>query len=230
MADPNPIHPEDILPVRSRVSWGALFAGVFAALAVMVLLTMLGTALGLTWSEHTSRGDYVASGAAIWAAITGLIALFFGGFITSLFTAGENRLEAVVYGIVLWGLSFACVAGVSFAGARFAVGGVLGTANVVTSAAGGDWEQVARDAGVSQDQINQMRARMPAVANMNPTVNPAAAARAAWWTLLGTVLSMIAAVCGTLAGCGPVPYLRGLLIRRTALVPAPAPGSTMPPR
>jgi hypothetical protein len=228
MADPTPIHTEDVLPVRSRISWGALFAGVFAGLAALVLLTLLGTALGLTWSEHTSRGEYVASGAAIWAAITGLIALFFGGFITSLCTAGESRLESVLYGIVLWGLTFACVAGISFAGARFAVGGALGAANVATSAAGGDWEQAARDAGVTQDQINQMRARMPAVASMNPNVNPAAAARAAWWTLLGAVLSLIAAVCGTLAGCGPTPYLRGLLVRRTAVVPAP--GSTQPPR
>jgi hypothetical protein len=226
--DPTPLHAEDVLPVRTRISWGAIFAGLFTALAVTVLLTMLGTALGLTWSEHTSRGDYVASGAAIWAAITGLIALFLGGFVTSLFTAGENRAEAVIYGIVLWGLMFTCVAAISFAGARFAVGGVLGTANVVTSAAGGNWEQAARDAGVSQDQINQMRSKLPAIGNLDVNANREAATRVAWWSLLGTVLSMIAAVCGTLAGCGPTPYLRGLIVRR-AVVTTP-PGGPLHPR
>jgi ABC-type transport system involved in multi-copper enzyme maturation permease subunit len=228
MVDPTPIHAEDVLPVRSRISWGAIFAGVFTALSVTVLLTMLGTALGLSWSEHTSRGDYVASGAAIWAAITGLVALFLGGFVTTLFTAGENRAEAVLYGVVLWGLMFACVAGISFAGARFAVGGVLGTANVATNVAGGNWEQAARDAGITQDQINQMRSRMPALGNGDVNANREAATRAAWWSLLGTVLSMIAAVCGTLAGCGPTPYLRGLIVRRTVVTTTP--GGTLPPR
>src|SRR5205823_5438107 len=155
--DPTPIRTEDVLPVRSRISWGAVFAGLFTALAVTVLMSVLGMALGLTWSEHTSRTDYVASGAAIWAAITGLVALFAGGLVTSLFTAGENRAEAVLYGVVLWGLMFACVAGISATTARATVSGVLGTANVVTNAGVGDWEQAARNAGVSQDQINQMK-------------------------------------------------------------------------
>jgi hypothetical protein len=228
MTDPTPIRAEDVLPVRSRISWGAVFAGLFCSLSVLVLLSVLGTALGLTWSEHTSRGDYVASGAAIWAAISALTALFVGGLVTSLFTAGENKAEAVLYGVVLWGLTFTAVAGMSFAGARLAVGGILSTANVASNVASGDWERVARDAGVTQEQINQMRARMPAVgdvrASVDENVNREQATRAAWWTLLGTVLSMIAAVCGTLAGCGPTPYLRGLLVRRT-VVTARTPGN-----
>lgn len=222
MADPTPVHTEDVLPVRSRISWGAVFAGLFTALAVLVLLSVLGTALGLTWSQHTSRGDYVASGAAIWAALTALLSLFVGGFVTSLFTAGENRAEAVLYGIVLWGVTFAAVAAISFAGTRLAVKGVLGTANVVTNMGVGEWERVARDAGVTPEQINQMRARMPVAVDEN--VSREQAARAAWWSLLGTVLSMVAAVCGTLAGCGPVPYLRGFLVRR------PVVNATLPPR
>ncbi len=213
MTDPTPVRTEDVLPVRSRVSWGAIFAGLFTALAVAVLLTVLGTALGLTWSEHTSRTDYVSSGAAIWSAITGLVALFCGGFVTSLFTAGENRAEAVIYGIILWGLMFACVAAVSVAGTRLAVGTILNTANVATNVSNADRERA----------VNDVRA------NVEENANRQNAARVAWWSLLGTVLSMAAAVCGTLAGSGPQPMLRGLFVRRTA-VTVPAPGSTMPPR
>lgn len=217
MADPTSIHAEDVLPVRSRISWGALFAGLFTALSVSVLLSVLGTALGLTWSEHTNRGDYIASGAAVWAAITGLVALFAGGFVTSLFTAGENKAEAVIYGVVLWGLMFAIMAGISFTGARFAVGSFLGAANVAANATNPDWERVARDAGVTQEQLNQMRAKMPTPATIDENASREQATRAAWWTLLGTVLSMVAAVCGTLAGAGPTPYLRTLLVRRTTV-------------
>jgi hypothetical protein len=233
MADTTPVRTEDVLPVRSRISWGAVFAGLFTALSVAVLLSVLGTALGLTWSAHTSRTDYVSSGAAIWSALTGLVALFVGGFVTSMFTAGENRAEAVLYGVILWGLMFACVAAITFAGTRLAVGTFLGTANVATNVSNADWERVARDAGVTQEQINQMRARMPSLgdvrANVEDNANRQNAARVAWWSLLGTVLSMVAAVCGTLAGSGPQPILRGLFVRRTA-VTVPAPGTTLPPR
>jgi hypothetical protein len=228
MVDSTTIRTEDVLPVRSRISWGAVVAGLFTALSVLVFLSVLGTALGLTWSEHTSRGDYVASGAAIWAALTALVALFTGGFVTSLLTAGESKAEAVLYGFVLWGAMFAAVAAISFAGARLAVGGVLGTANVVTNMGMSEWEQVARDAGVTPEQINQMRARMPAPVEGNVVRDRAA--RAAWWSLLGTVLSMVAAVCGTVAGCGPGLHLRKLFVVRRTPAPAPAPATAPPPR
>jgi hypothetical protein len=128
---------------------------------------------------------------------------------------------------------FACVAAISVAGMRLAVGTLLNTANVATNVSNADWERVARDAGVTQEQINQMRARMPTLGDVRANVEDAAnrqnAARVAWWSLLGTVLSLAAAICGTLAGSGPQPMLRGLLVRRTA-VTVPAPGPTMPPR
>jgi len=67
-----------------------------------------------------------------------------------------------------------------------------------------------------------MRAKMPAMGPIDENVTREQASRAAWWTFLGTVLSMIAAVCGTLAGSGPTPYLRGLFVRRTVVtVPPP---------
>src|SRR5262249_62326947 len=103
MTETTPLRSEDVLPVRSRISWGAIFAGLFTALAISVLLSVLGTALGLTWSEHASRSDYVSSGAAIWAAITGLVALFCGGLGTSMFTAGGNKGAAGVLGGRPWG-------------------------------------------------------------------------------------------------------------------------------
>jgi hypothetical protein len=213
MADTTPVRTEDVLPVRSRISWGAVFAGLFTALSVAVLLSVLGTALGLTWSEHTSRTDYVSSGAAIWSALTGLVALFAGGFVTSMFTTGENRAEAVLYGVILWGLMFACVAAISAAGTRLAFGTVLDTANVATNVSSADRERA----------VNDVRANIEANANRQN------AARVAWWSLLGTVLSMAAAICGTLAGSGPQPILRGLFVRRTA-VTVRAPGTTLPPR
>jgi len=43
-----------------RVSWGAILAGVVVALAVQVLLAMLGAAIGLATIEPTQAGDNTA--------------------------------------------------------------------------------------------------------------------------------------------------------------------------
>ena len=52
---------------------------------------------------------------------------------------GENKAEAVLYGVVLWGLMFASVAAITFSGTRLAVGTFLGTANVASNVSNADW-------------------------------------------------------------------------------------------
>jgi hypothetical protein len=68
MATNETIRAEDVLPVRSRISWGAIFAGAMVALSLYFLLTMLGAALGL------SVGDRIAQiGQDIFTAVEHLI-------------------------------------------------------------------------------------------------------------------------------------------------------------
>ena len=57
------IRAEDLLSVRSRISWGPIFAGAALALALFFLLALLGGALGLSISGQV-RGDNIATGAA----------------------------------------------------------------------------------------------------------------------------------------------------------------------
>jgi hypothetical protein len=224
MPETTELRAEDVTGVRSRVAWGAIFAGLFVALAVSVLLSILGTALGLTAAD-TTRSDYVATGAAIWAALTGLIALFLGGWVTTQCTAGENKMEAVLYGVILWGLMFAAVAWISFNSVRLTFAAALGTANVAANAdlaaRSADWEQTLRDRGFTQEQINQVRASVPTLADVQNAANdPEVRRRAmqtAWWSLFGTVISMIASIGGALAGSGPTPWLRGVFVRRTTV-------------
>ena len=46
---------EDVLPVRSRVSWQAVFAGAVIAVALYVVLVMLGSAVGVSLSDANIR-------------------------------------------------------------------------------------------------------------------------------------------------------------------------------
>src|SRR5262245_51104205 len=102
------IETQDVLPVRSRVSWGAIFAGAVVALTVYLLLSSLGVALGLSVSGRVD-GQNLAIGAGIWAILSTLISLFLGGWVASQCTAGETRGEAAVYGVVVWGIFFAAL-------------------------------------------------------------------------------------------------------------------------
>lgn len=215
MTEHETVGPEDLYPVRSRVSWGAIFAGAVMALATYLILTLLGAAIGLTVSDRVNT-DNLQTGGAIWAVASTIIALFFGGWVTTQCTVGENKLEAVVHGVITWGLVLALLLGLLGMGVRAGFSAMAGMAGLGIETARAttpeDWEAAARRAGISQETINDMRQRAqnaPAEARRtaeDPATRAAVADRATeatWWTLLGTVLSMAAAVAGALVGAGP---------------------------
>src|SRR4051794_12765683 len=97
------VRAEDIVPVHSRINWAPVLAGSVLALAMYFLLTLVGTALGL--SIHGRVNDRsLAIGAVVWAIIVTAWCLFVGGFVASQFTTGENKFEGTVYGFLVWGV------------------------------------------------------------------------------------------------------------------------------
>src|SRR5436305_1983143 len=100
------VHLEDVVEVGSRVSWGAILAGAVIALAVCFVLMLLGQAIGISASEQMSR-DSLSMWAAIWAIVTSMIGPVVGGFITSQCVVGETKAEAIVHGIIMWGVALA---------------------------------------------------------------------------------------------------------------------------
>jgi hypothetical protein len=93
-----------VLPVRGRISWGAVLAGAVIALTAYLVLAMLGFAVGLSLNERMSS-TALGITAGVWAIVSMLIALFIGGFVCSRCTAGENKVEAAMGGIVVWGVT-----------------------------------------------------------------------------------------------------------------------------
>jgi len=233
----------DLLSVKSRVSWGAIAAGAMIALAIYLVLTLLGTALSL---EVAVRGRNVdlQMGAGIYSIVTLLVAMFFGGWATSRLAVGESKLEAVLYGIILWGVLFTGLIWMVSAGVSRGFGAIAGVAYGAYSSPEGDVDvdRIAADlkrSGVDEAQVNKVRdayrrvqsdpgaapAAASSVAN-DPKIRQAAgdlgdqARRATWWTLGGVVLSMITVILGSLTGSGellqPVPILG---VRRPARDP-----------
>lgn len=115
---------EDLMSVGSRISWGAIFAGSVLALAMHLLLSVLGAAVGLSLSDRISE-DNLRTSVALWTIGIACVSLFVGGIITSSFTVGENKTEAVIYGILMWALTFAIVSALGAHGVRTGYGAML---------------------------------------------------------------------------------------------------------
>ena len=124
----------DLLSVRSRVSWGAIAAGAMVALSIYATLSMLGLALGFE-SAVRDADTHLASGAAIYSIATLLMAMFFGGWATSRLAVGESKSEAVLYGMILWGVLFLGMLWLLGTGIRAGFGGMIGAASGAYTAA-----------------------------------------------------------------------------------------------
>lgn len=214
---------EDVLPVRSRIAWGPVLAGAVLALATYFLLTLVGTALGL--SVHGRVSDQgLATGAVVWAVITTAWSLFVGGFIASQFTTGENKFEGMVYGLMVWGVVLATIITLLAIGVRAGFGAMVGVAQAAP-AANTNWEEVARRNGATDADVERAKTNMAnSPASVRDAINDPAnrqaaeenATKAAWYSVLGTVLSMLAAGAGGYIGAGPT--FRLLTVRTNPVV------------
>ena len=217
---------EDLTSVRSRVCWGAIAAGTVVALGVQFVLTLLGGAIGFGILGNTQTSD-IGVPALVWVVVSAAISLFAGGFVAAQATAGENKREAGLYGVLVWSAMFATVLFLTVAGVRVGFNALLGTAAVGTNVAevasrgtpSGDWEAAARQAGISPNLITEFKTKVSnAPAEAKAAIeDPATRARveadarkasevtskAAWLALAATLVSMIAAIAGGLVGSGP---------------------------
>jgi hypothetical protein len=172
----------DALPVRSRVSWGAIFAGAAVAVALNILLNLLGAAIGLS----IGPGEQVGTGVAIWAIIAALISLFVGGWVTSQCTVGETRTEAAFYGVILWAVLLAALVWLATMGLRMGLSAMVAAQPTTVTT----YRPAPDAAAVQQTQPEE------------------SATAGAWWAFIGVLLSMAAAVGGTLTGAATRPLLR----------------------
>ncbi|MET0359456.1 MAG: hypothetical protein ABW055_08460 [Pararhizobium sp.] len=107
---------------KSAVSWGAIFAGAVAASALTLLLTLLGSGLGLSLaSPFGGDGPSVttfAVSAAVWLIIVQWLSSAFGGYMTGRLRtkwSGIHNDEAffrdTAHGILAWAIATLVAAG-----------------------------------------------------------------------------------------------------------------------
>jgi hypothetical protein len=224
----------DLLAVKSRVSWGAIAAGAMIALTIYVFLAMIGLAMGIEVAMRNPN-DRLGAGTAIYSIVSLLLAMFFGGWATSRLAVGESKLEAILYGVILWGVLFLGMMWLVTAGLRTGFGAMVGVAAGTYSDESGrvDVDRITRDlknAGLDEATVNKYRdyyerlrndpsatAEVGREVSRDPAAQETArdaaqaAREAAWWSVVGVLVSLATIIFGSLVGSGellqPVPIL-----------------------
>lgn len=112
-----------------RVSWGAIIAGVFAALAVQVLFALVGLAVGFV-------ADGAADDAAPWFfAFAGLASLFCGGFVAGRLAGVPLLPAAALHGALVWSVVTVLSVVMAVGGAATVAGGAARFAASIGQAA-----------------------------------------------------------------------------------------------
>ncbi len=213
------VQAQDLLAVRSRVSWGAIFAGAVTAMAVYLLLSTLGVAIGFSVSDRATD-QQLGVGATALAVFVTLVSLFVGGYVASQCSVGENKQEAMIYGVIVWGVVFAMLLWLMAGGIRIGFNAVIGlastpTANTVVNRMS---DEDLRNAGFTEEQITASRAQFERLeTRLREAASSPTTTYAAWWTFTGLLLSMLASVAGSLVGSGPTLTLAGLRVRSAIL-------------
>lgn len=192
-------HPDDEIQIpealgfqRDQVRWGPIFAGVMTALTSLLLLSLLGVAVGLT---AVNAGAAAAQGtpppdagrnAALWGAMAGVFAFLTGGYVAGRTAAVFDRKWGALNGAMVFVVGVPLIlwlAGQGLGAVLGSLGGFAGALNV--------------DPGQVQNAANQ-------AANQTAPIDVARAASQAktsvWMALVGALLWLGAGAIGGLMG------------------------------
>ena len=152
--------------------WGPIFAGFFSSISVIVLLGILGAAVGLRFAGTNASAD-VGWGPYIWGAVMLIVGFFVGGWVTGRSAAVVGATSGWMHGFVVWALTTTVLVALGAFGLGSILGTLLGQTGLTTLPPG----------------------------TATPTPNDLViASNAAWGTFIALLLGLVGAVAGGLTG------------------------------
>jgi hypothetical protein len=99
-------HP-DLRDRKIRLHWGSIFGGGVVGWGVLFLLSLLGMTIGFAAIEPYSArpASGLDVGSAIWTVVALVLCAVLGAYLIVRFAGERRRREAVLHGVVSWGLS-----------------------------------------------------------------------------------------------------------------------------
>ncbi|GEM_PF-708172 len=91
----------------SRVSWGAIWAGVMVALGMEALFTLFGLFIGFNMYNAQAANPWagVPAWSLAWYLVTAAWSMYFGAWCAARFSGNPVREAAILHGITTWGLA-----------------------------------------------------------------------------------------------------------------------------
>lgn len=125
--------------IRDRlrhVSWGAIFAGLSIALALQILLGLLGIGLGFSILDPTDPVGGVRAwgiGTGIYFVLVQILSLFAGGYVAARLAPARRDQTAIFHGLSIWALATIVMVGLGGIGVGLAVGGLTSAVSAIGS-------------------------------------------------------------------------------------------------
>ena len=177
-SDTSPGYDEAVDQSFSKISWGAIFAGVVVALVVQVLLTMLGAGIGIaTLDPGTGDNPAVSTfsiGAGIWYVLSGIIAAYAGGYIAARMSGKTEPTNGALHGLTTWAFTTLLVLYFLTSTVGSLVGGAF---SGVAGAIGGAGQTIAETAApiiAQSNPLETMNAQLQASGTSPEALNAAA--------------------------------------------------------
>jgi len=194
---------ENAMTVRNRVQWGPIIAGLITGIATLMVLSILGLAIG-TSAFEPGKSDGLGTAAGIWGAISAIIAFFLGGWVAAKTAAVGGRGSGMINGFLVGATVLALVLYLTTTGLSNLLGTVgnnIGDiANVVQDQAQASGVTTTQDA---QNQAQEAQAQAQQAADQATAALQARyddAEKGAWGTLIGILLALGAATLGGMLG------------------------------
>jgi hypothetical protein len=188
-----------------KVSWGGVFGGVLVAVGLVLLLTALGLAVGVSAAQPgETEASTLGTGAGIWAAVSLLLALFIGGMVSTRIGAIWDGTTGFFEGALVWVVSVLLMLYLATSGIGMLAGGaanLLGGAAQAAATSPQAQQSAAAGASAAKDKVEELvdRAKSGELQQKAEEMKPAAT-RGAWIGFGALVLSLLAAVLGAMAG------------------------------
>jgi hypothetical protein len=189
-----------------RIRWGAILGGLFASLTTLVVLGVLGLAVGLTSYDAGDPWSNFGLGAGIWSAISTILAFLLGGWLAARTAATRGRGNGVLNGAMVWAIAIPLMLYLLSSGLGSLVntaGDVAATgAAAVAPAAAEAVDNTAAPAAENAGAAAQATASAVGEQVTPETVETVTetASSAAWGTLIALLLGLGAAALGGLLG------------------------------
>ncbi len=175
----------------NRVRWGPIWAGLLAAFFTLLVLSLLGLAIGaatvhagqaVQGSGNQNAGQY----SAIWAGISAILAFLVGGYVAGRTAAVHERGWAALNGALVFLLALPLLLWLASQG----LGALIGNASNIAGGLGINLGQLGATATGAAKSITPAQAQQAADTARNT----------AWGTLIGLLLGCGAAALGGTLG------------------------------